>query len=471
MLKDFLQIPRRNPQYRAGRAGDFKDVEIRPNREDVVGQSKRCMGCGIAFCNACGCPLCNSIPEFNAAVRDGRMEYAYKILSLTSPFPEFTSRICPSLCESACCAGLPSEPTAIRQIEYEIIENAFASGFVKPRLCKFRSGRRVAVIGSGPAGLACADRLNSLGHEVCVFEKRRRAGGLLRYGIPNFKLEKSVIDRRIALMREAGVGFEYDADVGADVSLDFLKRKFDAVALCIGAEEPRDLKIKGRELGGIHFALEFLNSQARCLSGEIEKLEISAKDKNVLIIGGGDTGSDCLGTAIRQGAKSVVQIEIMPEPPSSRDASTPWPMWEYKKRTSSSHLEGGTRMWSVGSSEFVGENGRICALKAKRLKWAFENGKPKSFEEIEGSDFEIKADLALLCMGFAGVRRSGIAGMAELELSPRGVLNVSRDFQTSIGGVFAGGDAVSGASLVVRAIASGRNLAENIDKFLKTNVK
>lgn len=471
MLKDFLQIPRRNPQYRAGRTEDFKDVEIRPSREIVAEQSKRCMGCGIAFCNAYGCPLGNSIPEFNAAVCGGRMEYAYKILSITSPFPEFTSRVCPALCEAACCAGLPSEPTTIKQIEYEIIESAFNDGLVKPHSSAFHSGRRVAVIGSGPAGLACADKLCSLGHEVCVFEKRHRAGGLLRYGIPNFKLEKSVIDRRIALMCEAGITFEYDVDVGSDVSLDFLKRKFDAVALCIGAEEPRDLKIKGRELGGIHFALEFLNSQARFLSGESDSLKISAKDKNVLIIGGGDTGSDCLGTAIRQGAKSVVQIEIMPEPPSSRDSSTPWPMWEYKKRTSSSHLEGGSRMWSVGSSEFSGENGMVCALKAKRLKWTFENGRPKTFEEIEGSDFEIKADLVLLCMGFTGVKRGGLVEDSGAELSPCGVLKVSSDFQTSIGGVFACGDAASGASLVVSAIASGRNLAENIDKFFKTNVK
>ena len=464
MLKDFLEIPRRRPVYRENRASDFADVEVRAGEGEILGQARRCMNCGVPFCHGYGCPLANNIPEFNAAVCAGRLEYAYKILSLTSPFPEFTSRICPALCEAACCAGLPSEPMAVKQTEFFIIENAFKNGYVKPRAPRSRNGRRIAVVGSGPSGLACADRLNELGYEVCVFEKNSLAGGLLRYGIPNFKLEKSVIDRRVMLMQEAGISFEYDVEIGRDVSLEFLKKKFAAVCLCVGAEEPRDLKIKGRELAGIHFALEFLGSQTRYLLREKDKLEISAKGKDVLIIGGGDTGSDCLGTSLRQGAKSVMQIEIMPEPPAERSPSTPWPMWEYKKRTSSSHLEGGSRMWSVESLEFLGENGNVRALKAKKLRWNFENGVPKNFEEIENSEFEIKADLVLLCMGFTGVKNSLRLASPELELTPRGVLKTGSSGATSAPKIFACGDAANGASLVVRAIASGRNLAENIDK-------
>lgn len=466
MIKDFLTIQRRNPEYREGRTKDFKDVEIRPDLGTVIAQANRCMGCGIAFCNAYGCPLGNNIPDFNRAVAENRLLEAYNILCTTSPFPEFTSRICPALCESACCAGLPSAPVTVKQIEFCIVENAFKNGWVKARKARFNSGKRVAVVGSGPAGLACADRLCQMGHEVCIFEKRRKAGGLLRYGIPNFKLEKQVIDRRMSLMMEAGVSFECDTEIGRDVSLDFLEKKFDAVCLCIGSEQPRDLKIPGRELSGIYFALDFLGSQMRHMSGESASPEICAKDKNVLVIGGGDTGSDCLGTAIRHGAKSVVQIEIMPEPPAERDASTPWPMWEYKKRTSSSHLEGGKRMWNVLSKEFIGSNSRVCALRAKRIKWSCENGRPKSFEEISGSDFEIPADLVLLSMGFSGICLGNLAGSRALELSKNNTLRVDACGQTSREKVFACGDAVNGASLVVRAIASGRELAEFVDKKL-----
>lgn len=464
MSKNFLQITRRNSEYRKERISDFKDVEIRPNADAVMEQSKRCMNCGIPFCHAYGCQLGNNIPEFNAAVSEGRLEYAYKILSLTSPFPEFTSRICPALCESACCAGLPSASVAVKQVEYFVIESAFANNLVKPKTPKINTGKKVAVVGSGPAGLACADRLREFGHEVRIFEKHSNAGGLLRYGIPNFKLEKSIIDRRIELMCEAGISYEFDIEIGKDLSLDFLKRKFDAVCLCIGNEDPRDLKIKGRHLNGIHFALDFLQAQTRFILQETPCLKISASDKNVLIIGGGDTGSDCLGTAIRQNAKNVVQIEIMPEPPIERDLSTPWPMWEYKKRTSSSHLEGGTRMWSVGSCEFVGENGKVRALKAKRLKWSYDNGRPKSFEEIPQSDFEIPADIVLLSMGFSGVLKKGLIKESSLEISPRGTIEIDDNFNTSAEKIFACGDAVNGASLVVKAIASGIKLAEIVDK-------
>lgn len=464
MLKDFLSIPRRHPQYREGRTKDFYDVEIRPDSGETRLQARRCMQCGIPFCHSYGCPLANSIPEINAAVCDGRSDYAYEILSISSPFPEFTSRICPALCQSACCAGLPSEPVAVKQIEFEAIESAFKAGLVKPRTPKRLTGKRVAVVGAGPAGLACADRLRALGHEVCVFEKRQRAGGLLRYGIPDFKLEKHIIDRRISLMEEAGVMFEFGTEIGADISVKYIQKRFDAVCLCIGCETPRDLNIKGRELSGIHCALEFLGSQNRFNSGEIPELEISAKGRDVLIIGGGDTGSDCLGSAIRQGARSVAQIEIMPEPPAQRSPSTPWPMWEYKKRTSSSHLEGGTRMWSVLSKEFAGKNGRVCALKAARLEWDFQDGRPKSFREIPNSDFEIKADLVLLSMGFTGVAKGSLMAELPIASTERGCIKINAGSATSESGIFAGGDAVSGPSLVVRAIASGIKLAEDVDK-------
>ena len=467
MLKDFLNIPRRNPEYRKERASDFRDVEIRPEAKVVMEQARRCMSCGIPFCHGYGCPLGNNIPEFNSAVSEGRFAEAYGILSSTSPFPEFTSRVCPALCESSCCAGLPSDPVTIKQIEYLTIESAFDSGIVKPRKPRLNSGKRVAVVGSGPSGLACADRLRSFGHEVCVFEKSSRAGGLLRYGIPDFKLEKKIVERRISLMREAGIIFEFDVNIGIDVSLEYVRRKFDAVCLCVGCETPRDLKIDGRELEGIFFALDFLRSQNMVVSGESSEVSISAKGKDVLIIGGGDTGSDCLGTSIRQGAKSATQIEIMPEPPSERDASTPWPLWEYKKRTSSSHKEGGVRMWSVGSDRFVGKNGKVESLLASRLRWKIEGGRPKSFEKIPNSEFEIKADLVLLCMGFTGVPHLGLVKDSGITLGKRGGFEVDSYGKTSMEKVFACGDSVGGPSLVVRAIASGMRLADSVDKCIR----
>ncbi len=470
MSKDFLTHARRNPDYRKDRVRDFRDVEIRPGIDVVREQAKRCMGCGIPFCHAYGCPLGNNIPEINAAVAEGRLEYAYKILSQTSPFPEFTSRICPALCESACCAGLPSSPVTVKQIEFLAVESAFAAGLVVPRKPYSNTGKRVAVVGAGPSGLACADRLREFGHEVCVFEKRPNAGGLMRYGIPNFKLEKGILDRRISLMREAQIDFEFDVEIGRDVSLEFIERKFDAVCLCIGSESPRDLKIPGRELEGIVFASDFLASQMRFLLGESPSLDVSAKGKNVIVIGGGDTGSDCLGTAIRQGAKSVTQIEILPEPPAERAPSTPWPMWEYKKRVSSSHLEGGKRLWSIGSSAFIGKDGRVCALKAKRLSWTLESGRPKSFEEIPNSDFEIPGELVLLSMGFVGIPKGALGGGIPLALNEKGTIRVDSCGETSIGKIFACGDAVNGPSLVVKAIVSGKKLAEAVDKKMRKNL-
>ena len=470
MSTDFVDITRRDAIYRENRLADFSDVELRPSAELVREQARRCMGCGIPFCHGYGCPLANSISEINAAVAAGNIADAYKILSQTSPFPEFTSRICPALCESACVASLPGKSVTVRQIEFFVIEEAFRLGLVMPKISRRKSGFRVAVIGAGPSGLAAAQRLNSMGHEVVVFEKNRFAGGLLRYGIPDFKLEKHIIERRINLMRESGVSFEFELDVGGDVSSSYLRKKFDALCLCIGCETPRDLPIEGCGLSGIHFALDFLCSQNRTISGESKSLAIDVKGKKVLVIGGGDTGSDCVGTALRQGAASVTQIEIMPEPPAKRHSSTPWPEWEYKKRTSSSHLEGGSRMWNVISKSFVGnKSGKLKKLCAARADWKFDAlGRPVKFEEIENSDFDIEADVAMLAMGFVKPASPKFVEELGLSLNAKGLVDCNANMGSNIDGVFAGGDTVSGASLVVKAIASGLKMADATDKYLNS---
>ncbi len=472
MDKEFIDIPRLNHSYRNERVSDFKDVSKRPPEDAVRRQASRCMGCGIPFCHACGCPLENSIPEINVAIKNGEFQKAYTLLLETSPFPEFTAHLCPAPCESSCTAGLPSEAVSIRQIEFFAIEKAFELGIIKPAFSSKKTGMRVAVIGSGPAGLSAAHFLNSFGHEIVVFEKKLFAGGLLRYGIPDFKLEKNIVERRINLMREAGINFEFGTDAGADISGRYLRKKFDAVCLCIGSEVPRDLNIEGRNLKGIHFAADFLGSQNKINSGEISIPEISAKGKNVLIIGGGDTGSDCLGTALRQGAKSVLQIEIMPEPPEKRSASTPWPLWEYKKRTSSSHLEGGKRMWSVLTKSFKGDkSGNVQKVLAAGVQWNFDkSGLPHNFCEIKNSEFEIDAELVLLSMGFTGVASPSLLEQLNLCLGAKGSIECNASFETSVSGVFASGDAALGASLVVRAIASGKAMAESVNRYLSKRI-
>lgn len=474
MSSEFLNIPRLNVGYREGRTADFDEVEIHPTLEQAEVQATRCMGCGIPFCHGAGCPLGNSIQEFNKAVREKRMRDAYYVLSETSPFPEFTSRVCPALCEAACCAGLSSDPVSIRQIEYNIIENAFRKGYVEPYKPYRHTGMRVAVVGSGPSGLAAADALNRCGHEVVVFERNDNFGGLLRYGIPDFKLKKSAVERRIDVLSSSGILFEGGVEIGSDISAEYLRRKFDAVCLCLGTQVPRGLgeNVAGRNLDGVHFALEFLTSQNRVNSGEIDEPTVSAKDKRVLIVGGGDTGSDCMGTAFRQGAKSVVQVEIMPEPPAERHSSTPWPDWPYKLRTSSSHLEGGTRMWAVNVKEIHGKAGAVKSASLVACDWAFDSlGRPKSFTERPNSKFKIEVDLILLSMGFTGVDTRGIVDSLGVMLSPRSMIKVDENFSTNIEGVFAAGDSVSGPSLVVRAIQSGKNLARSVDLYLKNLIK
>jgi glutamate synthase (NADPH/NADH) small chain len=466
----FLDVPRRDPGYRPRdeRTQDFREVEQRLDDAALREQASRCMDCGIPFCHGCGCPLGNVIPEWNEMVFQGRWQEAANLLYATNNFPEFTGRICPAPCEAACTAGLHEQAVAIRQVELAVIEKAYAEGYIQPRPPARRTGKTVAVIGSGPAGLAAADQLNRMGHQVTVYEQDARPGGLLRYGIPDFKLEKTVVDRRIALMAAEGVTFENGVAAGRDIAPTFLRRRFDALCLAIGARQPRDLKVPGRDLAGIHFAMDFLAQQNRRIAGYLgDDAAISAAGLRVVVIGGGDTGSDCVGTAIRQGAASVTQLEIMPEPPEARHESTPWPQWPYQKRTSSSHQEGCERRWSVVTKKFIGRKGRVNRLAGVAVAWATDaDGRPVRMSETPASDFSLPADLVLLAMGFTGPAKDGLAEALGLALDARGCLAVDANGMTSAPGIFAAGDAVSGASLVVRAIAAGRSLAVNIDAWL-----
>ena len=466
----FYDLERRAHTYRPieERIHDFREVEVPPPPEILKQQAERCMDCGIPFCHGTGCPLGNQIPEFNEAVANGRMEEAWKLLSSTSCFPEFTSRICPALCEGSCTCGLNFEPVIIRQIERYIVEQAFTNGLVKVRPVTKRSGKSVAVIGAGPAGLAAATLLNQAGHLVTVYERDQRPGGLLRYGIPDFKLDKAVIDRRIALLEAEGIRFEMGVNIGVDVSGAYLKRKFDAVVVATGTRQPRDLRIPGREHDGILPATVFLSEQNRLVSGEhTGEHPYSAKGKRVLVIGGGDTGSDCVGTSIRQGAASIIQLEIMPSPPEKRSPSTPWPMWPYLLRTSSSHQEGCERRWNTATKSFFGENGKVAGVRCVQTEWEFSpEGRPLKFTE-KGEEFQLEADLVLLAMGFTGIPE-GETYPAQLGVElVRGLLKASPDGKTNVDGVFAAGDVKSGPSLVVRAIASGRQTAQSVNEYLQ----
>jgi glutamate synthase (NADPH/NADH) small chain len=468
----FLVYQRKDPGYRPieERIHDFRAVDKQLTHNEVQIQAARCMECGTPFCHAYGCPLANVIPEFNEYVYRGHWEEALKILLSTNNFPEFTGRICPAPCEAACVAGINLDPVMIRHIELSVIEKGFESGFLDNDPPKFRSDKRVAVVGSGPAGLAAADTLNRAGYQVIVFDEARYPGGILRYGIPDFKLEKWVVERRIRLMEAQGVRFEMGVRVGTDISYRYLKDRFQAVCLACGAREPRDLDVPGRGFSGIHFAMEYLTGQNKRIQGEIlsPSEEIEAQGKNVLVIGGGDTGSDCLGTAIRQGAEQVYQFEILPKPPEKRSPSTPWPEWPMMLRKSHAHKEGGELYWSVMAKAFEGEEGRVKRVKAVQVEWkSKQEGGPLMPVEKPGTEFELEVDLVLLAMGFLGPEKSGITEVLNFEKDTRSNIIGDDKNMSNIPGVFVAGDMRQGQSLVVRAIADGRKAVKGIKKWLK----
>ena len=466
----FLEKERKNPPYRPikERVKDYKEVTTKLNREELTDQAERCMNCGIPFCHSYGCPLGNLVPEWNDAVYNGQWKEAYERLELTNNFPEFTGRICPATCESACTLAINTDAVTIRELELNIIEQAFKDGLVVPHPPKELTGKRVAVIGGGPSGLASAQQLRRQGHRVTLFEKSTKMGGLLRFGIPDFKLDKSVIDRRLEILKEEGIEFETGVEIGKDISVSYLRNKFDAILITVGAGEPRDLPVEGRDLDGIHFAMDFLSQSNKFISGELDKLKIDVNGKNVLVIGGGDTGSDCVGTSIRQGAKNVYQYEIMPKPQEWNEPSNPnWPDWPKILRTSSSHQEGCERKWNVTTEKFTGKDGKLTKAHLSNIEWKKreDGGRP---DMVKLDSFELDVDYVFLAMGFLHLQHGIFTDQLSEEgakLDERGNIKVE-DFKVTDDGIFAAGDAVSGASLVVRAIASGREAAEKVNEFL-----
>ncbi|MDP4145403.1 MAG: glutamate synthase subunit beta [Bacillota bacterium] len=448
------------------RINDYKDVYKKMDEETLKNQGARCMDCGTPFCSW-GCPIGNLMPDWNDMVYKGEWEKAYNRLSLTSNFSEFTGRVCPAICEGACTLGVNRLPVSIREIELSIIEKAYEQGTIKANPPKVRTGKKVAVVGSGPAGLAVAAELNSVGHLVTVFERADEVGGLLRYGIPDFKLEKWVIDRRVDLMKEEGIEFRTSVNVGVDYSVEDLKKNFDAVVLTGGSTIPRDINIEGRELEGIHFAVDFLSQQNRRVAGKtINGKEITAEGKNVLVIGGGDTGSDCIGTSVRHGAKGVYQIEIMPKPPTERDDTMPWPEYPRTLKTSTSHEEGCERDWCVSTKKFIGENGKITSIQGVRVEWKKDSTGRMVMEEIPGTEFERPVELVLLAMGFVHPQHEGMVNDLGLKLDQRGNVSGDENYMTSEEGIFVAGDMRKGQSLVVWAINDGRRAAKSVDKYL-----
>ncbi|ULQ54755.1 glutamate synthase subunit beta [Flavihumibacter fluvii] len=477
----FMEFTRELPGKRpvAERLNDYDEFINRYSDQQLNNQAARCMDCGIPFCHN-GCPLGNVIPEFNDAVYRKNWEEAYDILSSTNNFPEFTGRICPAPCETACVLGINQPAITIEEIEKHIIEIAFDKGLVKARKPHMRSGKKVAVIGSGPAGLAAAAQLNYAGHQVTVFERDEKPGGLLRYGIPDFKLEKWVIDRRITLLEEEGIVFKCHANVGVNVRVNDLLREYQAIVLAGGSTVPRNLDIPGRELKGVHFAMDFLKQQNKRnyvgdplahadIESNILSEEVLATKKHVVVIGGGDTGSDCVGTSNRHGALSVTQFELLPKPPESRTPAMPWPTYPMVLKTSTSHEEGCERQWAVATKSFIGdENGHLKALKIVNLEWTSSaDGRPAQFKEVEGSEREIPCELALLAMGFVYPQRVGLLEELDVELDERGnVRATEKAYQTNIPKIFTAGDMRRGQSLVVWAISEGRECARKVDQFL-----
>ena len=462
----FIEIQRQKQPYRpvAERLHDWREVYLPYPDSELRNQAARCMDCGVPFCHQ-GCPLGNLIPDWNDFVYRDRWDAAIDRLHATNNFPEWTGRLCPAPCEGSCVLGINNLPVTIKAVEVTIIERAFDEGRVVPRPPAVRTGKRVAVVGSGPAGLSAADQLNRAGHWVTVFERADRIGGLLRYGIPEFKLEKKYLDRRLSLMEQEGVMFRTKANIGVNVTLAELREGFEAIVLAGGSTIPRDLPVPGRELAGIHFAMEYLTLQNRKCEGDKVPV-ISANDKHVIIIGGGDTGADCLGTVHRQSAASVRQLELLPRPPEARAENNPWPLWPNVFRTSSAHEEGGQRMYSIATTHFSGDaTGRVTTLHAHNVETVVENGR-MSFKPVNGSEFELQADLVLLAMGFVGPEKNGMLTDLGVKMTERGTVWRDANWMTSVPGVFTAGDMQRGQSLIVWAIAEGRSAARAVDVYL-----
>ena len=451
------------------RVKDYKEFEQLLPEDKLFQQAARCMDCGVPSCHAYGCPVENRIPDFNDLVYRNHWKRALDVLHSTNNFPEVTGRVCPATCEAACTLGINQPPVSIKHIELQIIERGYQEGWIVPEIASVKTGKRVAVIGSGPAGMAAAQQLARAGHEVVLMEREDRIGGLLRYGIPDFKMEKWILDRRMEQMAEEGVIFETGVDVGLDLSVRYLQRSFDAVVITAGATVPRTLDIEGRDLDGVHFAMDFLTQQNKLNAGDKLDVEhISAKNKDVIVIGGGDTGSDCVGTSIRQGARSVKQLELLPRPPQERTPRNPWPEWPTIFRTSTSHQEGCERDWSILTKTFEGKDGQVRKLKGVRLDWQQEKTGKWNMQEIAGSDFELKSDLVLLAMGFLHVEPGPMIKDYGIKTDHRGNVIVDKNMMTSEKGVFAAGDTVLGASLVVRAIYQGRRAAAGANAYLRS---
>lgn len=466
--KAFLTIDRKEAGYRPihERKTDFGEVEQTLNNEDRMLQASRCMDCGIPFCHW-ACPLSNKMPEYQDLLFKGKWKRAWEVLSETDDFPEFTGRVCPAPCEKACVLNIDHAAVTIRENEASVTERAFSEGWIYAKPPKVRTGKKVAVIGSGPAGLVAAFNLNRKGHEVTVYEKSPQPGGLLRFGIPNFKLNKNIIDRRLALMEAEGIMFLNNAEIGDSASMKKLAESNDAICICIGAGKPRDIEAEGRELAGIHFALEYLFQQNYKLAGlPLDREEINAKGKRVLVIGGGDTGSDCVGTANRQGAAEIIQIEILPMPPSKENPMTPWPNWPNVLKTSSSHEEGCNRRWSLTTKRFIGNNGQLTGVEVAEVEWVTDPATGRTMMKETGKVETINADLVFLAMGFVHPEHEGLLDEIGVDYDNRGNVFTDSKNASSIKGVFAAGDAVSGASLVVRAMASGKKVAESVHAFL-----
>ncbi|MBU1125731.1 MAG: glutamate synthase subunit beta [Candidatus Omnitrophica bacterium] len=468
-IKGFLKVKRQHAEYRpvCERLSDFCEINLPPKKSHSQEQSSRCMDCGVPFCHW-GCPVGNLIPEWNDLVSRGQWGKAFQLLDATNNLPEITGRVCPATCEYACVLGINDDPVTIRENELGIIEYAFSHRLIKPRPPKKRTGKTIAVVGSGPAGISCAQQLNRAGHKIVVFEKDKKPGGILRYGIPDFKLEKKILDRRIALLKKEGIVFENGIEVGRDYSVAKLHKEFDAICLTGGCRTPRDLKIEGRDLKGIHFAMEYLiQSNSRIEGTKVSPdVLIDAKNKRVVVIGGGDTGADCMGVAHRQKASCITQIELLDQPATCRTDDFPWPKYPILLKTSSSHEEGGERKWSVLTKKFIGEKGCVEKLSCVKVRFEKDSTGCIQMKEESGSNFQIEADLVVLALGFVAPQKEGLLDNLKVELDARGNVKTDASYMTSVKGVFSAGDMRRGQSLIVWAISEGRRAAHQIDSYL-----